>query len=66
MRLYCAQMARGLADHLALHEDGADFDLARVDIRAKQTETAGADAGPARRAAGPDDGRISLAAPATR
>lgn len=39
MRLYYAPMACSLADHIALHEGGADFDLVRVDIRAKQTET---------------------------
>lgn len=39
MRLYYAPLACSLADHIALHEAGADLDLVRVDMRSKLTET---------------------------
>lgn len=39
MILYYAPLACSLADHIALHEAGAEFDLVRVDIRTKATET---------------------------
>lgn len=38
MRLYYAPLACSLADHIALHEAGAGFDLVRVDMRSKLTE----------------------------
>lgn len=39
MKLYYAPLACSLADHIALHEAGAAFDLVRVDMRSKLTET---------------------------
>lgn len=39
MRLYYAPLACSLADHIALHEAETAFDLVRVDIRSKLTET---------------------------
>lgn len=39
MRLYHAPLACSLAGHIALHEAGATFDLVRVDMRSKLTET---------------------------
>lgn len=39
MRLYHAPLACSLASHIALHEVGATFDLVRVDMRSKLTET---------------------------
>lgn len=39
MRLYYAPLACSLADHIALHEAGAAFDLVRVDMQSKLTET---------------------------
>jgi glutathione S-transferase len=39
VRLYYAPLACSLADHIALHEAGADLDLVRVDMRSKLTET---------------------------
>ncbi|MDB5657859.1 MAG: glutathione S-transferase [Cypionkella sp.] len=39
MRLYYAPLACSLADHIALHEAGAEFTLVRVDMRTKQTES---------------------------
>ncbi|MES2337119.1 MAG: glutathione S-transferase C-terminal domain-containing protein [Pseudomonadota bacterium] len=38
MKLYYAPMACSLADHIALHEIGAPFDIERVDIRTHTTE----------------------------
>lgn len=38
MKLYYAPLACSLADHIALHEAGADFGLIRVDMRSKLTE----------------------------
>lgn len=38
MKLYYAPMACSLADHIALHEIGAPFDIERVDIRTRTTE----------------------------
>jgi glutathione S-transferase len=38
MKLYIAPGACSLADHIALHEAGLDFDRVMVDIRAKRTE----------------------------
>jgi len=38
VRLYYAPLACSLADHIALHEAGAGFDLERVDMRSKLTE----------------------------
>jgi glutathione S-transferase len=37
VRLYYAPLACSLADHIALHEAGAEFDLVRVDMRSKLT-----------------------------
>lgn len=42
MKLYYSPGACSLADHLALNEAGANFDIERVDLKAKTTET-GAD-----------------------
>jgi glutathione S-transferase len=39
VRLFYAPLACSLPDHIALHEAGADFDLVRVDMRSKLTET---------------------------
>jgi glutathione S-transferase len=39
VKLYYAPLACSLADHIALHEVGVAFDLVRVDIRSKLTET---------------------------
>lgn len=39
MRLYYAPLACSLADHIALEEADTAFDLVRVDIRSKKTET---------------------------
>lgn len=39
MRLFYAPLACSLADHIALHEAEADFDLVRIDMRTKLTET---------------------------
>ena len=39
MRLYYAPLACSLADHIALHEAGAAFDLIRIDMRTKMTES---------------------------
>ena len=41
MKLYLAPGACSLADHIALHEAGLDFDRVRVDLRAKRTEDGG-------------------------
>lgn len=41
MRLYYAPLACSLADHIALEEAGAAFDLVRVDMRSKKTEAGG-------------------------
>jgi len=41
MKLYYAPGACSLADHIALHEAGLDFDRVRVDLRAKRTEDGG-------------------------
>ena len=38
MKLYYSPMACSLADHIALHEIGAPFDIERVDIRTRTTE----------------------------
>jgi glutathione S-transferase len=38
MKLYLAPGACSLADHIALHEAGLDFDHVRVDLRTKRTE----------------------------
>jgi len=38
MKLYLAPGACSLADHIALHEAGLDFDRVRVDLKAKRTE----------------------------
>ena len=38
MKLYLAPGACSLADHIALHEAGFDFDRVAVDLRAKRTE----------------------------
>ncbi|THD55526.1 glutathione transferase GstA [Phenylobacterium sp.] len=38
MKLYFAPGACSLADHIALHEAGLDFDRVKVDLRAKKTE----------------------------
>jgi glutathione S-transferase len=42
MKLYLAPGACSLADHIALHEAGLEFDRIQVDLRTKRTE-AGAD-----------------------
>lgn len=39
MKLYYLPGACSLADHIALHEAGVDFDRERVDIRTRKTET---------------------------
>ena len=39
MKLYYAPGACSLADHIALHEAGMDFDIEKVDLRAKRTES---------------------------
>jgi glutathione S-transferase len=38
MKLYLAPGACSLADHIALHEAGLEFDHARVDLQTKRTE----------------------------
>lgn len=38
MKLYLSPGACSLADHIALHEAGLDFDRVRVDLKAKRTE----------------------------
>jgi len=38
MKLYLAPGACSLADHIALHEAGIDFDRVKVDLKAKRTE----------------------------
>jgi glutathione S-transferase len=38
MKLYLAPGACSLADHIALHEAGFDFDRVKVDLKAKTTE----------------------------
>src|SRR4051812_30041645 len=38
MKLYLSPGACSLADHIALHEAGFDFDRVKVDLRAKRTE----------------------------
>ena len=40
MKLYLAPGACSLADHIALHEAGLEFDRIRVDLRTKRTEAA--------------------------
>lgn len=42
MKLYYSPMACSLADHIALREAGFEFDLERVDLKTRRTET-GAD-----------------------
>lgn len=37
MKLYYAPLACSLADHIALHEAGVDFDREQVDLRTKRT-----------------------------
>ncbi len=39
MKLYYAPGACSLADHIALHEAGIEFEREKVDLRAKKTET---------------------------
>ena len=39
MKLYLAPGACSLADHIALHEAGLEFDRIRVDLRTKRTES---------------------------
>jgi glutathione S-transferase len=39
MKLYYAPGACSLADHIALHEAGLEFDRVKVDLRSHQTET---------------------------
>jgi glutathione S-transferase len=39
VRLFYAPLACSLADHIALHEAEADFDLVRIDMRTKLTDT---------------------------
>ncbi len=41
MKLYLAPGACSLADHIALHEAGLEFDRIRVDLRTKRTEDGG-------------------------
>jgi glutathione S-transferase len=41
MKLYIAPGACSLADHIALHEAGLEFDRIRVDLRTKRTEDGG-------------------------
>jgi glutathione S-transferase len=41
MNLYLAPGACSLADHIAMHEAGLEFDRVRVDLRAKRTEDGG-------------------------
>ena len=38
MKLYLAPGACSLADHIALHEAGLEFDRVKVDLRIKRTE----------------------------
>ena len=38
MKLYLSPGACSLADHIALHEAGLDFDRVRVDLKARRTE----------------------------
>jgi glutathione S-transferase len=38
MKLYFAPGACSLADHIAMHEAGMDFDRVKVDLKTKQTE----------------------------
>ena len=38
MKLYLTPGACSLADHIALHEAGLEFDRVRVDLRTKRTE----------------------------
>jgi glutathione S-transferase len=38
MKLYLAPGACSLADHIAMHEAGMEFDRVRVDLKAKRTE----------------------------
>src|SRR5437868_6598020 len=38
MKLYLTPGACSLADHIALHEAGLDFDRVKVDLEAKRTE----------------------------
>ena len=40
MKLYLAPGACSLADHIALHEAGLEFDRIRVDLTTRRTETA--------------------------
>jgi glutathione S-transferase len=41
MKLYLSPGACSLADHIALHEAGIDFERVNVDLKAKKTETGG-------------------------
>jgi glutathione S-transferase len=41
MKLYLAPGACSLADHIALHEAGLDFDRVEVDLKTKRTEEGG-------------------------
>jgi glutathione S-transferase len=41
MKLYLAPGACSLADHIAMHEAGLEFDRIRVDLRTKRTEDGG-------------------------
>ena len=38
MKLYLSPGACSLADHIALHEAGLDFDRVKVDLKAHKTE----------------------------
>ena len=38
MKLYYAPGACSLADHIAMHEAGLNFDRVKVDLKAKVTE----------------------------